>query len=170
MKQIESPGDILSDILNSLDMSIQDLSDKSEIPYDNINAILYEEIKIDVEIANGLSKALNTTPEFWLYAQKDRINYYREQHKDEIYWLFVENHCPIDVILEDPEFDLYLPYLGYEEENDYDVKLANELVSEGKLISIKIYIPKTKETIEYLFPAGSKVLSKNEIIIKDLIE
>jgi len=57
--------------------------------------------------------------------------------------------------------------------------LAHELVRENKLVSVKIYIPGSwqlnelpseKNVIEWLLPPGSKVLSEEEILIKDIIE
>ena len=59
-------GDFLTEELNAREMSVSDLSNKTNLSNDTIMLILANKQRITVDIANSLSQALDLSPEFWL--------------------------------------------------------------------------------------------------------
>ena len=65
------PGEILhEEFLRPLDMSANRLAQAIDVPANRISAIVAEERAVTADTALRLSKALGTTPEFWLNLQQ----------------------------------------------------------------------------------------------------
>jgi len=99
----------------------------------------------------------------------------REEAKTNLLYQFINDNETIKPMKS------FICCLGSEYDNfDFDLyDMAHELVKEGKLVSVKIYIPDSyqlnetrgeKDLIEWILPPGSKVLSEDELIIRDIIE
>jgi addiction module HigA family antidote len=59
-------GEFLEEELNARQMSVSDLSDRTNLSAETISSILANKQRITVEIANTLAAALELSPEFWM--------------------------------------------------------------------------------------------------------
>lgn len=64
------PGEILrEEFLNPMEMSSRKLADALSVPHNRVSAIVAGDRDITADTALRLSRALDTTPEFWLNLQ-----------------------------------------------------------------------------------------------------
>jgi addiction module HigA family antidote len=65
-----SPGEVLREQLEEIDMSARALAARLKVPPNRITAILNEERAVSPDTALRLGKFFGTTPEFWLGLQQ----------------------------------------------------------------------------------------------------
>jgi addiction module HigA family antidote len=65
-----SPGEVLREQLEEIDMSASALAARLNVPPNRITAILNEERAVSPDTALRLGKFFGTTPEFWLGLQQ----------------------------------------------------------------------------------------------------
>lgn len=75
-----TPGEILEDILEDNQISLAEFVTLSEIPLDDLNAIIANKKPIAQDIAEAIGKALSTNPQIWLDLQTKTDNWNKRQY------------------------------------------------------------------------------------------
>jgi len=170
-RKIKSPGEVLGEKKTDLNFSDEEISKLSGISAEELYNLYYDEICINENIAKGLAKAFKTTPKFWIDINENYVKNVYKRNKNIIQKFMTNAELPLVEIVDQGEYiNDFEQYPGEEDACSYFLKIIRELISEKKLVSIKIYNPKIKRITEYVFPAGSRALSEDELAIKDIIE
>lgn len=77
------PGEILRDLLKPLGLSEAELAERCGLPVKHLFEIVTERRKVDADTAAMLSRALCTTPEFWINLQAACDGYDHDASEDD---------------------------------------------------------------------------------------
>lgn len=63
---VKSPGEIIKKDLHILDLSVRDLAAITHLPPGTIDGLIQQDVEISTDLAERLSTALGSSPEYWL--------------------------------------------------------------------------------------------------------
>lgn len=79
------PGEIiLKEFLEPMSLSQVELAEKMDVPIQRINTLINEKRGVTAETAILLSRALKTSPEFWMNLQMAWDLHEAEQHLEDV--------------------------------------------------------------------------------------
>lgn len=74
-----TPGEVLEDILKDCEMNLELFAILSEIPLDDLKAIIVNKKPISQDTARAIGKALGTSDRIWLDLQAKTDNWHKRQ-------------------------------------------------------------------------------------------
>jgi len=69
-QQVWHPSSYISDEMRARHWSIEDLAEEMDVHTDEVKNVLWAELPVTEEFAEGLSRAFGTSKEMWLNLQK----------------------------------------------------------------------------------------------------